>query len=118
MKVADAPNYKNINQTINNSVILLPPIYEKKKEISNERKTSIDLIKTDDVFIDMINNKVDEIKKEYYYNLPIKAKANNIIEEKQLLDTNQKILFSMVSKMSHSIPPNISNPITFIYIHS
>jgi len=51
----------------------------------------------------MINNKINIIKKEYNLNPEIKV---NIIEEK--LKENQKQLFSMISKISQSIPPNIS----------
>jgi len=53
--------------------------------------------------MNMINNKINIIKKEYNLNPEIKV---NIIEEK--LKENQKQLFSMISKISQSIPPNIS----------
>jgi len=103
LKRSEVPVLKKVFTNITKNTILLKPKKRKMDEetFNRENPQTTKNITNDLSFIEQIDNKLNKIKDQYFD----KVEKKNSIEDK--LSCDQIALYSMINKLSKTIPPNI-----------
>jgi len=101
LKNCEQKNFSKVVSNINNNTIILP---QKDIDLFNsDDKNGKNKLSNDQNYLNAIDKKLSKIKRDYHLE-EVEEKENPLLEK---LRANQIVLFSMIAKLSMSIPPNI-----------